>query len=208
MTYCLAAVRSQCSLSRQPNPYWDAPRKVSCCRCSAAWARALAALPAVLGRAERCERSADLVSSASERSTAASLRACSSTSMKITLAAASIRPLCREAAGLPDARAVRRRHDLVPAPVPSAGQLRLGSQLVVPTRPPRGYCTAVVRPSYHAWAVARGGGDKNGQAIQGRTVEGRKHVGLRLLEQGRQEQGRINSWQGLRLRPKWCPPPA
>jgi len=118
MTYCLAAVRSQCSLSRQPNPYWDAPRKVSCCRWSAAWARALAALPAVLGRAERCERSADLVSSASERSTAASLRACSSTSMKITLAAASIRPLCREAAGLPDARAVRRRHDLVPAPVP------------------------------------------------------------------------------------------
>ncbi len=37
--------------------------------------------------------------------------------MKITLAAPSIRPLCREAAGLPDARAVRRRHDLVPAPV-------------------------------------------------------------------------------------------
>ena len=207
MTYCLAAVRSRCSLSRQPNPYWDAPRKVSCCRCSAAWARALAALPAVLARAERCERSADLVSSASERSTAASLRACSSTSMKITLAAPSIRPLCREAAGLPDARAVRRRHDLVPAPVAQRDSSGSGHSSSC-RHGPLADTAQQLSPSYHAWAVARGGGDKNGQAIQGRTVEGRKHVGLRLVEQGRQEQGRINSWQGLRLRPKWCPPPA
>ncbi len=58
---------------------------------------------------------------------------------------------------------------------------------------PHSQVTAMSDPPVTLEVTPEEGGDHDGQAIQGGIVEGRKHAGLRFIEQVGQEQGRIDS---------------